>query len=337
VIVIFEHLSSKFIIETLSMILRKWLYIIPILISISCLNWGNHIEINNDYTDSTSIINDTSILHFFVIGDWGWNGSAGQTKVAHQMDSLAIKVKPKFILTCGDNFQYKGVKSVDDTLWKINYEQVYNFSSLKIPWYPALSNHSYLGNVNAEIEYSKKNKYWCMPARYYSFTKGTDTFKVRFIILDTQDLINSYNNLSYRTNINSIEQIRWLNKILIESKQDWIFIIGHHPVFSSGRHGNTKRLVSLLKPILESYNVDFYICGHDHDFEHVRLPNKNTEYIVTGTGGSTRPIKGNSKTVFCLSTLGFTCISVSKKNTELDFITGDGVIAYSFTKTKPVL
>jgi Calcineurin-like phosphoesterase len=317
--------------------LKKWIVIIPILTSISCYNKGNHFGINNDYVNSISIINDTSALNFFVIGDWGWNGSAGQTEVAHQMDYLATKVKPEFILTCGDNFQYKGVKSVDDTLWKINYEQVYNFNSLKIPWYPALSNHSYLGNINAEIEYSKKNKYWCMPASYYSFIKGNGKFEIRFIILDTQGLINSYRNLSDRTKINSIEQIRWLNKILNESKQDWIFVIGHHPVFSSGYHGNTKQLISLIKPILEFYNVDFYICGHDHDFEHVRLPDKNTDYIVTGTGGSTRPIKGNSKTVFCLSSLGFTCISVSKKTVELDFITGDGAIAYSFSKTKPVL
>jgi hypothetical protein len=319
------------------MIHRKWIYIILILISISCVNRGNNIEINNDCADSLSIINDTSSLHFFVISDWGWNGSKGQTEVAHQMDNLAIKVKPKFIITCGDNFQHDGVKSVDDILWKINYEQVYNFNSLKIPWYPALSNHSHLGNVNAEIEYSKRNKYWCMPARYYSFVKSSGTCKIRFIILDTQDLVNSYDNLSDSTKINSIEQIRWLNKILIESKQDWIFVIGHHPVFSSGFHGNTEELVSMLKPILESSNTDFYICGHDHDFEHVRLPNKNTEYIVTGTGGSLRPIEGNSKTVFYSSTLGFTCISVLDKTAEVDFITSDGVIAYCFTKTKPLL
>lgn len=319
------------------MLLRKWLYIISILISIHCLTRENYARINNDYVESISAVNDTSTLHFFVISDWGWNGSTGQTEVAHQMDNQSRRVKPEFILTCGDNFQYAGVTSIDDPLWKINYEQVYNYNSLKIPWYPALSNHSYRGNINAEIEYSRRNKYWCMPASYYTFIKGTGTFTVRFIILDTQGLINNYNNLYDRTKINNIEQIRWLKTVLAVSKQDWIFVIGHHPVFSSGRHGNTKQLISLLKPILESYNVDFYICGHDHDFEHVKLPGKNTEYIVTGTGGSLRSIEGNSKTVFCLSALGFTYISVSKKTTELNFITVDGNIAYNYTKTKPAL
>jgi hypothetical protein len=316
------------------MIHRKWLYIIPVIISILFANRENHTGIKNENVKPVSAINDTSTIHFFVISDWGWNGSAGQIRVAHQMDNLALKVKPEFILTCGDNFQFGGVKSVDDPLWKINYEQVYNYNSLKIPWYPALSNHSYRGNINAEIEYSKRNKYWCMPASYYTFVKSTGTFAIRFIILDTQGLINSYSILSDRTKINSIEQIRWLKTVLTGSKQDWIFVIGHHPVFSSGRHGDTKQLISLLKPVLESYNVDFYICGHDHDFEHARLPDKNTEYIVTGTGGSLRPVEGNSKTVFCLSTLGFTYISVSKKTTQLDFITGDGNIAYSYIKRR---
>ena len=279
----------------------------------------------------------TENIHFFIISDWGYNGASDQMKVARQIEAVAAKARPDFILTCGDNFQYSGVQSADDSLWKINYEQVYDVSSLKIPWYPVLGNHDYYGNADAEIEYSHKNQYWRMPSRYYSFV--TSPFRkvtIRFIMLDTPDLVNRYNNLADTNNTDSIPQIRWMKDILAGSKQDWIFVLGHYPVFSGGiAHGDTKELISLLNPVFESNHVDFYICGHDHDFEHARSAGKNTEYIVTGTGGSIRPVTGNSRTVFCLSSLGFTDISVSKGTATVRFITCEGDTAYSFTKINP--
>ena len=174
-----------------------------------------------------------------------------------------------------------------------------------------------------------------MPAKYYSFVKSIPNGPaIRFVIIDTQDLINNFSALADTLDINSIDQIRWLKRTLTGSKQEWTFVVGHHPVFSAGMHGNTKEITSLLKPILEYYNVDFYICGHDHDFEHAHVSNKNTEYIVTGTGGAPRPVSGNTRTVFCVSALGFTSVSVSDKRAVLNFVNSKGDIVYNFIKIK---
>ena len=278
---------------------------------------------------------ENQIVTFFIISDWGWNGNAEEDSVANQMENQFSKLKPKFIVTAGDNFQYLGVTSITDSLWKINYENVFSKNLLSIPWYATLGNHDYNGNVDAQIQYTSINKNWIMPSRYYTFTKNTiNGSSIQFIVLDTQDFILKYNSLTDTSNAKNIKQIQWLKQTLTDSKCKWKIVIGHHPILSAGLHGNTKEMYTIIKPILEYYNVDFYICGHDHDFEHAQIQNKNTEYVVTGTGGNARSIKRNAQTIFCLSTNGFTNMSITDKSAEFDFINCDGQKVYSYIKSK---
>ena len=58
---------------------------------------------------------------FIVLSDWGFNGSDGQKSVAAQMGKVVAYAGAEFVLTCGDNFQYMGVDSVDSPLWQINF------------------------------------------------------------------------------------------------------------------------------------------------------------------------------------------------------------------------
>jgi len=286
--------------------------------------------------DADSLSTGTSSLNFFILSDWGFNGSGSQKKVASAMGVFADKARPRFILTCGDNFQIDGVQSVSDPRWKLNYENVYTDSSLLIPWYPALGNHDYLGNPDAQVEYTLESKYWRMPARYYSFVKQVNsTASVRFIVLDTQDLITQFQNRDTALNLEAITQYRWLKNLLTGAHEKWIIVTGHHPVFSaSAVHGDTEELKVLLKPLLQKYNVDFYICGHDHNFEHAREQGSTTEYVITGTGGWARPEGTNERTIFAMSELGFTYVSLSADSANLYFITADRKVGYSYFKTK---
>jgi tartrate-resistant acid phosphatase type 5 len=274
-------------------------------------------------------------LHFFVLSDWGFNGSDDQVKVASEMDHFSQLVGIKFILTCGDNFQNALIKSDSDLLWKTNYEDVYDDSSLMVPWYPALGNHDYNGDPQAEVDYSSINPDWDMPSRYYTFVQAVDSnTSVRFIVLDTPALIDEIDQLT-NANYSSIAQYSWLKKTLSEAKEKWIIVTGHHPVFSAGSyHGDTKEMIDVVKPLLNEYKVDFYICGHDHDFEHAREKGYSTDYIVTGTGGSLRPAGSNSHTVFSFSRFGFTYVSLSQNIARLYFITSDGEIGYNYQKLK---
>jgi hypothetical protein len=93
-------------------------------------------------------------------------------------------------------------------------------------------------------------------------------------------------------------------------------------------------MIKLVKLLFNKYNIDFYINGHDHDFEHAHEKGKYTDYITTGTGGAIRSAGHNERTVFSISVLGFTYISLSPDELNLYFITSDGHVGYSFEKKK---
>lgn len=69
---------------------------------------------------------------------------------------------------------------------------------------------------------------------------------------------------------NNERQDLWLEDTLRKSTADWLFVCGHHPVYSIGRHGPTPRLVNQLRPLLEKYKVAAYLCGHDHNLQHIQ-------------------------------------------------------------------
>ena len=52
---------------------------------------------------------------------------------------------PEFVLSLGDNFYSKGVKSVDDPQFKSKYEETFDSPSLQVPWYVCSGNHDYYG------------------------------------------------------------------------------------------------------------------------------------------------------------------------------------------------
>ena len=282
---------------------------------------------------------DTSSLHFFVLSDWGFSGSEGQRKVAAEMSQISKLVGIQFILTCGDNFQIAGVESVNDSLWTTNYTTIYNDSALLVPWHPALGNHDHLGNPDAEVEYTTTSKYWKMPAKYYSFVEKVNARdSARFIVLDTQGLIQEYQNLSDTTDYETTPQYGWLKKLLSGKMEKWIIVTGHHPVFSAATfHGDTYEMKKLIKPLFDQYKVDFYICGHDHDFEHAKEKAEYTDYIVTGTGGNPRIEGRNERTIYSMSALGFTYFSITQDCANLYFITADGLIGYSYMKKKNII
>lgn len=310
--------------------------VLTALAGISCSDGMARSE--NELPDANITLNntDSASLHFFVIGDWGFNGISDQKKVGSAMSKLSKLVGLDFILTCGDNFQYRGVKGINDKLWYSNFENVYNDSSLFVPWYPALGNHDYRGDPDAEVEYSAVNKNWKMPGRYYTFVREINSDNsARFIIIDTYWLIKEYRRLPDKKKYDMIPQYSWLKNLLSGANEEWIIVTGHLPVFSTGfRHGDTKELIVLLKPLFDEYSVDFYFSGHDHDFEHSREKGKGTDYIVTGTGGSARVVGHNDKTVFSMSETGFTFISLAGDSAKLYFITGEGFIGYSYIKRK---
>ncbi len=268
-------------------------------------------------------------VYFIAIGDQGKGGNS-QKHVADLMNEKARKDSLDFVLTLGDNFYGDGVTSVSDKQWLEKFEAMYDLPYLQIPFYATLGNHDHhFGHGHYQVEYSKKNDKWKMPHNYYTFAKAIEAnSSIQLFALDT-DVIK-------RGGENDVEQIAWLERQLQASIATWKIVYGHHPVFSYGKHGDQEEMIDLVRPLLEKYQVDFYISGHDHD-RQLLGPVNGVYYIVSGTGSKSRHTSYGELTVFAATNLGFAWFRVSGAELHMQFINTEGKVEYAYTWTKEML
>jgi len=282
-------------------------------------------------------------VSFITFGDWGREGKYGQQETADVMGKYAEANNTDFILVLGDNFYPTGVKDVNDPHWKISFEDVYTASSLQIPWFVTLGNHDYGGNVQAQIDYSALSSRWNLPARYYSFEKTiVDGTTALFVVIDSNPFIKSYltldsNNEELDTaSVNELRrqdtrlQLKWLDSVLSSSSAKWKIVAAHHPVYSGGEHGNTPEMIEEIEPILTKYKVNLYLCGHDHDMQHIKMPGSNINYFVAGSGSKLRKTAKTDNSLFASSENGFLNIRIEKDFIEATFIDVTGKEIYSY-------
>lgn len=169
-----------------------------------------------------------------------------------------------------------------------------------------------------------------MPARYYTKTiqpmeDDEDFATVKVFFIDTTPLIDQYykEGDKYRDVFeqDSTKQLRWLEEELAKSTEKFKIVIGHHPIYvSEKKRVDEKSLVDKLDPLLRKYNVDIYVAGHSHTFQHLTKPGTKVNYVVNASGSLGRePIKGPD-TRFCASDEGFSVISVDKNALKMTFI-----------------
>jgi hypothetical protein len=87
-------------------------------------------------------------------------------------------------------------------------------------------------------------------------------------------------------------QEQWLRADLAASSAHCSLAYWHHPVFSSGLHGNYAIMRDIWRALYE-FNADVVIAGHDHDYERfapqtadaVADPARGIREFVVGTGG----------------------------------------------------
>jgi len=274
-------------------------------------------------------------LNFLIFGDWGRNGEKDQRAVAAQMAVAAQAMDAKFIISVGDNFYENGVKSVDDRQWQSSFEKVYVAPSLQIPWHVALGNHDYHGNCDAQIDYSKTSSRWNLPARHYTRTENLDAKNtVEFFYLDTTPMIKSYysilNTEKTRDNVLTQDvpkQLAWFKDALAASTAQWKIVIGHHPIYSGGGHGDTVELVKNILPLLQQYKVQAYFNGHDHDLQHLQAGKLN--FFCTGAGSQFRPTVNTPHTKFAKGCSGFTTVALSAEKLDVRLIDDKGQLLYT--------
>lgn len=281
-------------------------------------------------------------LNFMVASDMGRRGASEQKNVSNVMGELAKLDNIAFIAVAGDPIHDDGVKSTDDPEWKLKFENIYTAPSLqKIPWYVVAGNHEYRGSVQAILDYSKYSARWKAPARYYAIEQkiANSNDKCLLLFIDTAPLIDKYresNEYSDAGKQNIEKELKWIDSTLTVSTDRWKIVIGHHPVFADTDKEESERsdMQKRIGTILEKRKADLYICGHIHDFQHIKPEGKSVNYIVNSSAAEARKVKAMEGTLFCSSNPGITLCSVTQENFTFSFINHKGETIYKYMINK---
>lgn len=279
--------------------------------------------------------------NFIIANDLGRNGYYDQKPIAETMGEWAAKADIDFVAAAGDIHHFNGVASISDPLWMTNYELVYSHPELMLDWFPILGNHEYRGNTQAVLDYSKVSRRWVMADRYYTLVKKVDdSTSVRLIFIDTAPLIQKYRTekTDYPDACKQDDkvQLNFIDSVLSVSNEKWKIVIGHHPIYAQTPKDVSERqdLQENLDPILRKHNVDFYVCGHIHTFQHIKIKESPVNYIVNSSASLSRTVEAIEGTRFCSDKSGFSICSVTNNKFTIYFIDKDGNEIYSYANEK---
>ena len=280
-------------------------------------------------------------LNFYLANDLGRNGYYDQKPIAELMGNMAENVDIECVIAAGDVHHFEGVRSVNDPLWMTNYELIYSHPELMIPWYAILGNHEYRGNTQAVIDYSAVSARWNVPDRYYTFAMENNGVTVRFVMVDTAPLLDKYREDTEKypdaCKQDMNKQLAWIDSVLTAAKEDWVLVVGHHPIYAETGKDDSERLdlQKRLDSVLRKHkNVDMYLCGHIHNFQHIRKADSNIDYVVNTSGSLSRKVKPVDGTKFCSGETGFSLISADKKELNLHMINKEGKVIYTVSRKK---
>jgi hypothetical protein len=278
---------------------------------------------------SQRVAADQPQVNLLAMGDWG-SGRPAQRMVARGMGEYAAAMKPPLdgVLLAGDNFY----EPADPATYRVLFEEMYG-PELAVPFYAVLGNHDYqYGNERIELAYGRNNPQsrWRMPARWYRLELPERDPLVTVLMVDT-----NYRRMPLST---WRREQRWLREELRRPRESkWLVVCGHHPLFSNGDHGDDRTLRSEWGRLLEDAGVDFYVCGHDHDLQHLKVKGRSTEFVVCGGGGAAvRRLDRTDRGPFAQATHGFVHFRFGADAADVSYVAVDGAspfgrVAHSFS------
>ncbi len=257
---------------------------------------------------ATLTIADPQRLRVVVMGDQG-TGTEGQRRVAAAMQIVCAAQGCDLGIGLGDNFYPAGPRSADSPLFKSRFEDLYG--PLNIPFLMVPGNHDesgYFGGdgtdargAEAQIAYGKLNPQWVMPGRTYRAPVNT---LAEFFVVDTSPLAAylPVRRASERPGgLWDMAQRAWLTQAIGDSPARWKLVLGHHPLFSNGTHGDAGQYDSLPfafqrgDAVRDLYGLacgkaDLLLSGHDHALE-VFDPQSECPGTWTGVSGAAGEVK----------------------------------------------
>ena len=280
-------------------------------------------------------------VNFFLANDLGRNGYYDQKPIAELMGVMAEEIGPECVIAAGDVHHFDGVQGVDDPLWMTNYELIYSHPELMIDWFPVLGNHEYRGNTQAVMDYSNVSRRWNMPNRYYTKVYEEDGTSVRLVMVDTTPFMNKYREDKDKYpdafKQDNAKQLAWVDSVLTSAKEDWIIVVGHHPIYAETTKAERERLdmqQTLGKLLCKHKQVAMYLCGHIHNFQHLQVKGSSIDYVVNSSASLSRKVNPIEGTVYCSPETGFSVIAADKSELCLHMINHEGNVLHSVRRMK---
>jgi tartrate-resistant acid phosphatase type 5 len=294
-------------------------------------------------------------LNLLAMGDWG-EGKPAQTSVADAMAAYARQQKPPIdaMLLAGDNF-YVPLADVNDPVWQTLFERMYDPAALNFPFYASLGNHDYDQNkYRIELEYARVHpeSRWKFPAKWYRIdlpapvadrpSRNAPGERQRQTAPGTKEnaplvtVLMLDSNQPFLTPIEWRQQINWLDQELANPHNaPWVICCAHHPLFSNGAAADNGILQRDWGALFKRYHVDFYLCGHEHNLQHLEIPNWSTSFVLAGGGGAhAHPMLRDNRGPFSRSIYGFVHFEITPTLATVRYIGVDDKPLHIFERTK---
>jgi tartrate-resistant acid phosphatase type 5 len=293
---------------------------------------------------------DAAGAELLMIGDWGYEDANAQSQVAAAMSGYtkthALRCQALTLL--GDNWYGPLPGGAQSTRWQTQFEEMYPASVFDCPTYAILGNHDYqnmpVSKVDAELEYARtarpggKPTRFTMPSRWYRFEFPANDPLITFIALDSNMPKEKTNDVDFTLGEqDATEQLRWLEGELKKPRTTpFLIVMGHHPVYSDGPHGDHPVLIRDWDPIFRKYNVSAYLAGHDHDLQHLEFAGHPTSFFLSGGGGADLyklKIDSSKRGPYAQKVYGFSHLSATEKQLTFRHLDPSGRLLHAFIKT----
>lgn len=331
------------------------------------LAWSALAAVSPNLLAKKEVAADRDAAHALIIGDWGYlpkpskdgpqgNSYGAQSQVAEGMRLYASKysLHSAALFLLGDNWYGDLPDGAASSRWVDQFEKMYPAEIFPGPAYTMLGNHDYqtlpptVNKVEAELEYAKtgrgidgKPTRWTLPSRWYTFNFPTHNPLMHCIVLDS-NMPAADGRWQHNENFTlkpeeQAEQLRWLEEQLQKPRTTpFLTVMGHHPVYSNGPHGDHPVLVRDWSPLFKKYNVDLYLAGHDHDLQVLHFEDHPTTHFLSGGGGAdlyALKIDDLSRGPYAQEVHGFSHLSVTKRELQLRHLDSGGWFLFGVAKT----
>jgi len=202
---------------------------------------------------------------FVALGD-----SRTNAQVWGRIAALAQRQDPAFVLHSGDLVG----SGRNDEMWDTDFFRAAPEFFRTLPLFPVLGNH----DEDAPLFH-----------RLFDVEKGEPHWSVR---IGPALFIGINARASWAS---GSESVRWLEKVLADSRDEYVFLVSHYAGWSSGPGGDARRGVMLdreveeaqknIVPLLERYRATAMIAGHSHFYERSETP-AGLSILISGGAGA---------------------------------------------------